>query len=62
MSIATKTRIVSFDQVVEILEESDIQKSHDLGHMIMHDVVHPKMGQITVMSAASGKCAVISAS
>ena len=62
MSAATRTRVVNFDQAVEILEESDIQQSHDLGHAIMHDVVHPKMGRITVMNAASGSCAVISAS
>lgn len=56
----TSSKEVDLDQFIGILEESQIKQSSDFGGVILHDVIHPSMGGVTLMNTACGRCVVVS--
>ena len=56
------TKAVGFEQFADILEQSKVMSSNDFGSAIIHDVIHPSMGSMTMINTICGQCAIVSAS
>lgn len=55
------TKAVGFEQFADILEQSEVVRSNDFGSAIIHDVIHPSMGSMTMINMVCGQCAIVSA-
>jgi len=49
---------LSYEESADLISESIVENSVDLGHSVMYKLLHPSMGRIVVLNSI-GKCGII---
>lgn len=45
--------VISLESYCDLLEESEVQSTLDMGSALLHKVLHPKLGNIVLVSTTS---------
>lgn len=52
-----KPQVINFDQAADMIAESKIESSLDIGHSIVYVLTHPKEGALVLFNSAMGSSA-----